>query len=59
MTVDEVINFIEWLIKRNGRKEFHAARIKWNRDIEFLRDYKPVKGIVRVKDIYRKIYIND
>lgn len=59
MSVDQVINFIEWLINRNSRKDFHTARLKWNRDIDFLRNYKPVKGVVRVNDIYRKIYINN
>lgn len=57
MKVDEIIFFIEWLINRNSGKDFYNARLKWNRDIGFLRNYKPVEGIVRVRDIYKKRYI--
>ena len=58
MSVDEAVSFIEWLINRNSNKDFYNARLKWMRDIQFLRNYKPVKGIIRVKDIYRKKYIS-
>ena len=58
----EVIHFIEWLISRNSSKNFNLARTKWNRDINYIRNYQPVTGIVKVGDIYKKSYkpkIND
>lgn len=58
MKPDEIVYFIEWLIGRNSSKEFYNARQKWSRDIEYVRNYKPIAGIVRVKDIYRKRFID-
>ena len=59
MKVEEIIYFIEWLINRNTGKDFYNARLKWNRDIEYIRHYKPIAGVVKVKDIYRKRYISN
>lgn len=54
MSVNDIINFLEWLMHRNSSKNFYAARLKWNEDIEFLRKYKPIEGIMRVGNIYQK-----
>lgn len=54
MTIDEIISFIEWLIKRNKSSDFYYARQKWSRDINYVRNYKTIAGVVRVKDIYIK-----
>lgn len=58
MKIDEIISFIEWLIRRNSGKNLYNAIAKWNKDISFVRNYKPIKGIVKVKDIYKKKYVN-
>lgn len=58
MKVEEIVYFIEWLINRNTGKDFYNARLKWNRDIEYIRHYKPIAGVVKVRDIYRKRYIS-
>lgn len=57
MKAEEIVYFIEWLIGKNSTPKYYNARQKWNRDIEFVRGYKPIAGIVRVKDIYRKRFI--
>ena len=54
MSVDDIINFLEWLVHRNPSENFYLARLKWNKDIEFLRKYKPIEGIVRIGNIYQK-----
>lgn len=56
MKADEVIGFIEWLVRKNGSDKYYFARQKWNRDIAYVRNYKPVEGVVRVRDIYKKQY---
>ena len=53
-SVDRIIGFIEWLIRRNSSPKLQAARLKWNRDLDYMRRYKPVEGIVRIGSIYRK-----
>lgn len=58
MKSEEIISFIEWLIRRNVSRDYFNARIKWGKDIQYIRGYKPIEGIVRVRDIYRKRYIN-
>ena len=50
----DIINFLEWLVHRNPSENFYLARLKWNKDIEFLRKYKPIEGIVRIGNIYQK-----
>lgn len=57
MKVEEIVYFIEWLINRNTGKDFYNARLKWNRDIDYIRNYKPIAGVVKVRDIYRKRYV--
>ena len=54
MKVEEIIYFIEWLINRNTGKNFYNARLKWKMDIDYIRNYKPITGVVKVRDIYRK-----
>ena len=53
-SIDRIIGFIEWLIRRNSSPKLQAARSKWNRDLDYMRRYKPVEGIVRIGSIYRK-----
>ena len=38
-------------------KDNYNARQKWSRDIDYVRNYKPIEGMVKVRDIYRKKYI--
>lgn len=53
-SVDRIIGFIEWLIRRNSNTRLQAACIKWNKDLDYIRRYKPVEGIVRVDSIYQR-----
>ena len=59
MKAEEVIFFIEWLIKKNSSDKYFNARQKWSRDIIYVRNYKQIDGVVRVRDIYRKKYIRE
>lgn len=58
MKPGEVILFIDWLINRHSSKDNYNARQKWSRDIDYVRNYKPIEGMVKVRDIYRKKYIH-
>ena len=57
MRTDEVISFISWLIDIHSSKDKYIARQKWSRDIDYVRNYKSIEGMVKVRDIYRKKYI--
>lgn len=52
--VDRAIDFISWLARRNTGRNSASAREKWYADIEYLRRYKKVNAVVRVKSIYRR-----
>ena len=54
MEEHKIINFLEWLIHRNTGKNFYTARLKWNKDIEYIQNRESVKRVVKVKDIYRR-----
>lgn len=53
-SVDRIIGFIEWLIRRNSSVKLQVARLKWNRDLDYMRSYKPVDGILRIGSIYQR-----
>lgn len=52
--VDRAIDFIQWLIKQHSQKNLYIARQKWREDINYLLNYKPIEGIVRVRNIFKK-----
>lgn len=52
--VDRAIDFIQWLIKQHSQKKLYIARQKWREDINYLLNYKPIEGIVRVRNIFKK-----
>lgn len=54
-SIDRIIGFLEWLIRRNSSVKLQAARSKWNKDLDYMRSYKPVDEIVRVCSIYQKM----
>ena len=55
ITIDRAAEYISWFIRSHPNNK--DAILKWNRDLLFLRNYKPIAGIVRVRNIYRKDYI--
>ncbi len=55
MTKKRCIQFIEWLVRHNSsRDNMQSAINKWNKDIDYLRNGKPVVSDIKVGGIYTK-----
>ena len=52
-TENQVIQFLSWLIEQNkNRRNMENAVNKWERDINFVRNYQRVNKRVRVRDLF-------
>lgn len=52
-TENQVIQFLSWLIEQNkSRRNMENAVNKWERDINFVRNYQRVNKRVRVRDLF-------
>ena len=52
-TSEEILSFLEWLVRKRGYR-FPDAANKWERDIEFTKEYIPEGGKFKVGEIYYK-----
>ena len=58
MSLPQVIDFISWLAGRpsSSGKNMTNARRKWQEDIDYLQNYIPASGVVKVGKLYKKQY---